>query len=40
MAECSFKPKISAPPTQQEHVKVNGLERFLELKDLKRRQDQ
>ena len=44
MAECNFKPTLMAKPLkavakQKAEVRVNGLQRFYELRDLQRRQD-
>lgn len=38
MQECTFKPKINGQTSAATEVHVRGMERFLELKDLKRRQ--
>ena len=47
MAECNFKPTLTAKPfkavakqnNKAPDVHVNGLQRFYELRDLQRRQD-
>jgi len=47
MAECNFKPTLTAKPLQavtkrnarEPQVQVNGLQRFYELKDMQRRLD-